>query len=74
MTDFFLVNGTTQSGPKGKTWGPSTLHQKERVHLHQHKVFNDKVSPIKGSKSAPSLNKTRLPLSPFRNNLSDIGN
>ncbi|XP_015926880.1 mitogen-activated protein kinase kinase kinase 11 [Parasteatoda tepidariorum] len=47
-------------GLKGKTWGPSSVHQKERYHSRQ-------MFPIDGnkrwSKSAPNLEKPPLPVS-----------
>ncbi|GIX74555.1 mitogen-activated protein kinase kinase kinase 9 [Caerostris extrusa] len=46
-------------GLKGKTWGPSTVHQKERCHSRQLLVDGNK----RWSKSAPNLEKSPLPLS-----------
>lgn len=54
---------------KGKTWGPSTCHQRERV-----QITNLRPTQNKGaiwSKSAPNLDKTRNVLSRPAN---DIGN
>ncbi|RWS28393.1 Mitogen-activated protein kinase kinase kinase 9-like protein, partial [Leptotrombidium deliense] len=51
-----------QTGTKGKTWGPSTLHQKERVNLNEHKVFLERNGHIKCSESAPNLGKTKVAL------------
>lgn len=54
---------------KGKTWGPSTCHQRERV-----QITNLRPTPNKGaiwSKSAPNLDKTRNVLS---RPAHDIGN
>ncbi|XP_076061041.1 mitogen-activated protein kinase kinase kinase 10-like isoform X2 [Oratosquilla oratoria] len=45
-------------GVKGKTWGPSTAHQKERGHIIPQRQENHK----RWSKSAPNLEK---PLRPF---------
>lgn len=45
-------------GVKGKTWGPSTLHQRERGHL----PLRPPLAPRPGgvwSKSAPNLDKAR---------------
>uniref|UniRef100_A0A1B0CDE5 mitogen-activated protein kinase kinase kinase n=1 Tax=Lutzomyia longipalpis TaxID=7200 RepID=A0A1B0CDE5_LUTLO len=42
---------------KGKTWGPSTLHQRERGHLPA--VRSTAWTPAKISKSAPNLDKSR---------------
>lgn len=47
-------------GVKGKTWGPSTAHQKERGHIippHPHSNNNKRWS-----KSAPNLEKPLRPL------------
>ncbi|XP_058062388.1 mitogen-activated protein kinase kinase kinase 11-like [Anopheles bellator] len=43
-------------GIKGKTWGPSTLHQRERSHLP---TMRPNVRPQQFSKSAPNLDKSR---------------
>lgn len=54
---------------KGKTWGPSTCHQRERV-----QITNLRPTQNKGamwSKSAPNLDKTRNALS---RPAHDIGN
>ncbi|XP_042239484.1 mitogen-activated protein kinase kinase kinase 9-like isoform X4 [Homarus americanus] len=45
-------------GVKGKTWGPSTAHQKERGHIIPQHHDNQK----RWSKSAPNLEKTLRPL------------
>ncbi|XP_066985180.1 mitogen-activated protein kinase kinase kinase 10-like isoform X2 [Macrobrachium rosenbergii] len=45
-------------GVKGKTWGPSTAHQKERGHIIPHHHDNQK----RWSKSAPNLEKPLRPL------------
>ncbi|XP_053671907.1 mitogen-activated protein kinase kinase kinase 10 [Anopheles nili] len=42
---------------KGKTWGPSTLHQRERSHLP---TMRPSVRPQQFSKSAPNLDKSRI--------------
>lgn len=55
-----------QSGPKGKTWGPSSIHQKERIILNPQKIFVDQTSQIKGYQSAPNLDKTRVNHLPTR--------
>lgn len=44
-------------GVKGKTWGPSTVHQKERVNLP---VFKQDIEVPNFSKSAPDLDKARI--------------
>ena len=63
-----------QTGPKGKTWGPSTMHQKERVNLNHHKAFNNKeVCQMKGSKSAPNLDKSRFIQIPLKSSIRDNG-
>ncbi|XP_035896118.1 mitogen-activated protein kinase kinase kinase 11-like isoform X1 [Anopheles stephensi] len=41
---------------KGKTWGPSTLHQRERSHLP---TMRPTTRPQQFSKSAPNLDKSR---------------
>lgn len=52
-------------GVKGKTWGPSTVHQRERGHLPLHRpVFQPMLS-----KSAPSLPPFAPALQP-----RDLGN
>lgn len=43
---------------KGKTWGPSTLHQRERGHLPA--LRPTAWTPAQFSKSAPNLDKSRL--------------
>ncbi|KAK7047963.1 hypothetical protein SK128_023200, partial [Halocaridina rubra] len=45
-------------GVKGKTWGPSTAHQKERGHIIPQHHDNQK----RWSKSAPNLEKSLRPL------------
>lgn len=55
-------------GVKGKTWGPSTCHQKERGQIM---IPTAKTSAV-WSKSAPNLDKTRP--SPHRHPHSEIGN
>nr|QXO74913.1 MAPK [Penaeus chinensis] len=45
-------------GVKGKTWGPSTAHQKERGHIIPQQHDNQK----RWSKSAPNLEKPLRPL------------
>lgn len=55
---------------KGKTWGPSTCHQRERV-----QITNLRPTQNKGamwSKSAPNLDKTRNVLSRPTNDLGNI--
>jgi hypothetical protein len=42
-------------GLKGKTWGPSSFHQKERGQI----LEKGPDSPKRWSKSAPSLEKTQ---------------
>uniref|UniRef100_A0A182QBG0 mitogen-activated protein kinase kinase kinase n=1 Tax=Anopheles farauti TaxID=69004 RepID=A0A182QBG0_9DIPT len=42
---------------KGKTWGPSTLHQRERSHLP---TMRPSTRPQQFSKSAPNLDKSRV--------------
>ncbi|KAK4313274.1 hypothetical protein Pmani_015358 [Petrolisthes manimaculis] len=53
-------------GVKGKTWGPSTAHQKERGHIippHPHNNNNNNNNNHKRwSKSAPNLEKPLRPL------------
>uniref|UniRef100_A0A1L8DL26 mitogen-activated protein kinase kinase kinase n=1 Tax=Nyssomyia neivai TaxID=330878 RepID=A0A1L8DL26_9DIPT len=43
---------------KGKTWGPSTLHQRERGHLPA--LRPTAWTPAQFSKSAPNLDKSRM--------------
>lgn len=45
-------------GIKGKTWGPSTLHQRERVNLPA--LSQASASTPQFSKSAPNLDKSRV--------------
>lgn len=45
-------------GIKGKTWGPSTLHQRERGHLPA--LQRPTARPPHFSKSAPNLDKSRM--------------
>ncbi|XP_054716555.1 mitogen-activated protein kinase kinase kinase 11-like [Uloborus diversus] len=47
-------------GLKGKTWGPSTVHQKERCHSRQMLLIDGNK---RWSKSAPNLEKSQIPLS-----------
>lgn len=47
-------------GLKGKTWGPSTVHQKERCHSRQMLLIDGNK---RWSKSAPNLEKSPIPLS-----------
>lgn len=47
-----LVSG---EGIKGKTWGPSTCHQRERGQIISH--VSDSASHKRWSKSAPNLEK-----------------
>ncbi|XP_055692326.1 mitogen-activated protein kinase kinase kinase 11-like isoform X1 [Lutzomyia longipalpis] len=63
---------------KGKTWGPSTLHQRERGHLPA--VRSTAWTPAKISKSAPNLDKSRTAMTslavaqtPSRNDILDFG-
>ncbi|XP_074599281.1 mitogen-activated protein kinase kinase kinase slipper isoform X2 [Brevipalpus obovatus] len=53
-----------QSTPKGRTWGPSSLHQRERITLRHQTGFPefdlDDVSSIKVCKSAPDLDKSKI--------------
>lgn len=46
-------------GVKGKTWGPSTFHQRERVHMHGSPSYpSSPATTNKGwSRSAPNLEK-----------------
>ncbi|XP_050720436.1 mitogen-activated protein kinase kinase kinase 11-like isoform X4 [Eriocheir sinensis] len=46
-------------GVKGKTWGPSTAHQKERGHIIPH---HHDTNQKRWSKSAPNLEKPLRPL------------
>lgn len=50
---FFLI--VPVDGVKGKTWGPSTVHQKERGHSRRLLIDGNK----RWSKSAPNLEKTQ---------------
>ena len=50
---FFVV---PTDGVKGKTWGPSTLHQKERAHIRPVVHVNGQQQ---WSKSAPNLEKAQ---------------
>lgn len=65
-------------GVKGKTWGPSTVHQKERAHIRP--VVTD--GSLLWSRSAPNLEKSQkgllaaghnLPLFPTSSTLPEIG-
>lgn len=44
-------------GVKGKTWGPSTVHQKERAHIRP--VVERAEGQRQWSRSAPNLEKTQ---------------
>jgi len=56
---------------KGKTWGPSTVHQKERGQI----IPTTVESPKRWSNSAPDLEKSPKALSiPAPGALQDIGN
>lgn len=49
----------TDGVPKGKTWGPSTLHSRERSHLPA-LTQTTSQEPPQFSKSAPNLDKSRI--------------
>lgn len=49
----------TDGMPKGKTWGPSTLHSRERSHLPAALTQPSTQDPTQFSKSAPNLDKSR---------------
>lgn len=51
-------------GVKGKTWGPSTCHQKERGHNVWIKEEVPATAKVR-SKSAPNLEKQVVPRSAF---------
>lgn len=57
---FIFVNVLVPSDgiPKGKTWGPSTLHSRERSHLPA-MTQTSSQEPTEFSKSAPNLDKSR---------------
>lgn len=61
-------------GVKGKTWGPSTCHQRERGQI----MLPNPNRTALWSKSAPNLDKTRTGLAPITHSTSrpqhDIGN
>lgn len=60
-TYFIFVNRKlvpTDGMPKGKTWGPSTLHSRERSHLPA-LIQTSTQDPTLFSKSAPNLDKSR---------------
>lgn len=53
---FTLFPLATSDGVKGKTWGPSTVHQKERAHIRP--VVETEGQRL-WSRSAPNLEKTQ---------------
>ena len=55
---WFVIVPVPADGVKGKTWGPSTAHQKERGHIIPQPHDNQK----RWSKSAPNLEKSLRPL------------
>ncbi|CAG9762478.1 unnamed protein product [Ceutorhynchus assimilis] len=57
-------------GVKGKTWGPSTCHQKERGQI----MLPAAKSSAIWSKSAPNLDKTRMSQGRNHPHSTDIGN
>lgn len=57
----FHINLVTADGIKGKTWGPSTLHQRERGYLPALNQTTVTSTP-QFSKSAPNLDKSRANL------------
>lgn len=54
-----VVVAVPADGVKGKTWGPSTAHQKERGHIIPHHHDSNQK---RWSKSAPNLEKPLRPL------------
>lgn len=55
-----LILHTVPAGNvKGKTWGPSTVHQRERGHLPAMRQTSARAPQF--SKSAPNLDKSRTP-------------
>lgn len=60
----------TDGVPKGKTWGPSTLHSRERSHLPA-LTQTTSEEPTLFSKSAPNLDKSR---NAAANNLANTTN
>ena len=52
---YLLVLPVQADGPKGKTWGPSSSHQKERGKI----ITKVTDSPKRMSKSAPNLEKSQ---------------
>ena len=59
VTCFIRLDLTTvpADGVKGKTWGPSTVHQKERAHIRP--VVERAEGQRQWSKSAPNLEKAQ---------------
>lgn len=55
---FFPVDTVPADGVKGKTWGPSTVHQKERVHIRP-LVERTDGQQRQWSRSAPNLEKAQ---------------
>lgn len=61
LLNFHSINLVTADGIKGKTWGPSTLHQRERGYLPALNQTTVTSTP-QFSKSAPNLDKSRANL------------
>lgn len=54
-----ILNLVPAGNVKGKTWGPSTVHQRERGHLPAMRQTSARAPQF--SKSAPNLDKSRTP-------------
>lgn len=54
------LHTVTADNVKGKTWGPSTVHQRERGHLPAMRQTSARAPQF--SKSAPNLDKSRTPI------------
>jgi mitogen-activated protein kinase kinase kinase 9 len=52
-----FIPSVPADGVKGKTWGPSTVHQKERAHIRP--VVERAEGHRQWSRSAPNLEKTQ---------------
>lgn len=67
----YFCNAVAPDGLKGKTWGPSSIHQRERGQIIN--KVQDSQSPKRWSKSAPNLEKSQGMTVPVSGALQDIG-
>jgi len=66
---FYVCFVVAPDGLKGKTWGPSTIHQRERGQI----INKVQDSPKRWSKSAPNLEKSQKTNGQIVGGLQDIG-